>query len=209
MISQPADGASPSQSLVLGRPYRPIAVLLHWVIAAAILTQIGLGWYMNEVLPDHSPAQAAVVGIHISLGLTILLLVLIRIAVRLMVRAPALPMGMPAWEKLLANASHLLFYALMLALPLTGWALVSLGGRPIQIWGLPWPQLPGLDLLFGSPTPKPVRHLLSHIHVYILIWIVLINLALHVAGALKHQFDGRPVLWRMTSMKPPRSGSSA
>jgi cytochrome b561 len=48
-----------------------------------------------------------------------------------------------------------------------------------------------------------VRHELSHIHVYILIWIVLINLALHVAGALKHQFDGNPVLWRMTPLKPP------
>jgi hypothetical protein len=49
----------------------------------------------------------------------------------------------------------------------------------------------------GSPAPKPVRHALSHIHVYILIWIVLINLALHVAGALKLQFDRKPVLWRM------------
>jgi hypothetical protein len=57
--------------------------------------------------------------------------------------------------------------------------------------------------LFGSPAPRPVRQALSHIHVYILIWIVLINLALHVAGALKHQFDGHPVLWRMTALKPP------
>jgi cytochrome b561 len=67
---------------------------------------------------------------------------------------------------------------------------------------LPWPHLPGLGLLFGSPTPRPIRHELSHIHVYILIWIVLITLALHVAGALKHQFDGRPVLWRMMPGKP-------
>jgi len=54
-----------------------------------------------------------------------------------------------------------------------------------------------------------VRHELSHIHVYILIWIVLINLALHVAGALKHQFDGSPVLWRMTPLKPPQTSVSA
>jgi cytochrome b561 len=186
------------------RRYDRASILLHWTIAALILIQIGLGWYMNEVLPDHSPAQAAILPLHISVGLTILLLlVLVRIGFRLSHRAPALPPGIAPWERLLARASHVLFYLLMLAMPLTGWALVSLGGKPIKFWGLPWPVLPGMGALFGSPAPRPVRHELSHIHVYILIWIVLINLALHVAGALKHQFDGSPVLWKMIGMKPP------
>ncbi len=184
------------------RRYGPVSILLHWTIALLILVQIGLGWYMNEVLPDHSPAQASILALHISVGLTILLLVLIRIGVRLAHPAPPLPQGMALWERVLARASHVLFYVLLLALPLTGWALASLGARPISFWGLPWPHLPGLGLLLGSPAPKPVRHELSHIHVYILIWIVLINLALHVAGALKHQFDGNPVLWRMMPGKP-------
>jgi cytochrome b561 len=185
------------------RSYGAVSVALHWTIAVLILVQIGLGWYMNEILPDHSPAQAAVLPVHISVGLTILVLVLVRIGVRLTHPAPPLPAAMAAWERLLARASHILFYLLMLAMPLTGWAMVSLGTRPIQFWGLPWPHLPGVGLVLGSPAPKPVRHELSHIHVYILIWLVLANLALHIAGALKHQFDGHPVLWRMTSMKPP------
>jgi cytochrome b561 len=141
--------------------------------------------------------------VHISVGLTILLLVLARIAVRLTHPAPPLPAGIAPWERILIGASIVLFYLLMLALPLTGWALVSLRPKPIGFWGLPWPHLPGVGQLLGSPAPKPVRHELSHIHVYILIWIVLLNLALHVAGALKHQFDGRPVLWRMTPLKRP------
>jgi cytochrome b561 len=186
------------------RRYNGAAIWLHWIIALAIVIQIGLGWYMNEVLPDHSPAQAKVEAIHISLGLTILLLVLARIAIRLFHRPPALPQG-PAWERLLARASHLLFYLLMLALPLSGWALVSMGKHPISFWGLPWPHLPGVGVLFGSPAPRPVRHQLSHIHVSILIWIIVLNLALHIAGAIKHQFDGRPVLF---SMNPFRSRSS-
>jgi len=184
------------------RSYGSISILLHWTIALLILIQIGLGWYMNEALPDHSPAQAGILTLHISVGLTILLLVLIRIGVRLTNPAPPLPPGMALWERVFARASHLLFYVLMLAMPLTGWALASLGARPIQFWGLLWPHLPGLGLLFGSPAPRPVRHELSHIHVYILIWIVLINLALHVGGALRHQFGGHPVLWRMISRKP-------
>jgi len=182
--------------------YSVASMTLHWLLAALIAIQLCLGWYMNEVAVDHSPIQETIEGVHISLGLTILLLVLVRIGVRLTHPAPALPAGIPRWERLLAHASHLLFYLLMLALPLTGWALVSLGTRPISFWGLPWPHLPGVSVL-GSPAPRPVRHELVHIHVFILIWITLINLALHVAGAIKHQFDGRPVLWRMTGLKPP------
>ena len=183
--------------------YNQAAMTLHWLIALLIIVQLCLGWYMNEVLPDHTPAQANIETIHISLGLTILLLVLARIVVRLVYRPPPLPAGLATWERCLARTSHLVFYVLMLALPLTGWALVSMGDKPIAFWGLPWPHLPGVAMIFGASPPRPVRHELSHIHVYILIWIVLINLALHVAGALKHQFDGSPVLWRLTPLKPP------
>jgi cytochrome b561 len=176
---------------------------LHWGIALLIVIQLCLGWYMNEVLPDHSAAQAQVRTIHISLGLSILLLVLIRIAYRLTHRPPPLPAAMPAWERWLARITHLLFYLLMLALPLSGWALVSLGNNPIHFWGLPWPHLPGVGQVFGSPASRSTRHALAHVHVYILIWIVLVNLALHVMGALWHQFKGPAVLWRMAPLKPP------
>jgi len=44
---------------------------------------------------------------------------------------------------------------------------------------------------------RPYRHLLQDTHTDYLVWLALANLALHVAGALKHQFDGNPVLWRM------------
>ncbi|HEY5290028.1 MAG TPA: cytochrome b/b6 domain-containing protein [Caulobacteraceae bacterium] len=193
-----------SQSTDANRRYDAVTVWLHWIIALMIVVQLCLGWYMNEVLKDHSPAQAQIRTIHISLGLTILLLVLVRIGVRLTHRAPPLPPEMALWERILARSTHFLFYLLLLALPLTGWAIVSLGSGPIGFWGLPWPHLPGVGAVLGSPPSKSMRHGLAHIHVYILIWIVLINLTLHVAGALKHQFDGHPVLWRMGLGRPPR-----
>lgn len=192
-----------TREIAANRRYDLASIVLHWTLALLIVVQIGLGWWMNEVLPDHTPFQGQVEGVHISLGLTMFLLVLVRIGVRLTHPAPPSPPGIPLWERALARTSHVVFYLLMLALPLTGWTLLSLGTHPIQFWGLPWPHLPGVGQLFGSPAPRPVRHEISHIHVYILIWIVLINLALHVAGALKHQFDGKPVLWRMTPLKPP------
>lgn len=187
------------------RRYSSVAIALHWTIALLIYVQLGLGWYFNEVLPDHSPQQKALIGIHISVGLTLLLLVLVRIVWRLTHRPPPLPAGMPGWERFLANAAHLVFYILMLALPLTGWALVSAGKNPIAVWGIPWPHLPGIAQLVPN---KAAHESLQHIHVYVLIWIVLINLALHVAGALKHQFDGRPVLWRMIPFLKAHRGRS-
>ncbi len=176
------------------RRYRSMVIALHWTIALLIYVQLGLGWYFNEVLPDHSPQQKFLVGIHISVGLTLLLLVLVRIGVRLTHRPPPLPTGMPGWERFLSQAVHFVFYVLMLALPFTGWALASGGKNPISFWGLPWPRLPGVAALLPD---KAAHESLQHLHVYVLIWVVVINLALHVAGALKHQFDGRPVLWRM------------
>jgi cytochrome b561 len=161
------------------RRYATTAIALHWIIAALIVIQICLGWYFNEVLPDHSPEQKTLVGIHVSVGLTILLLVLVRIGFRLTHRPPPLPAGMPQWERLLSHTVHLLFYVLLLVLPLTGWALVSAGKNPITFWGIPWPHLPGMAQLLPD---RAAHKTLKHLHVYVLIWIILINLALHVAG---------------------------
>lgn len=178
------------------RRYNSVAIVLHWTIALLILVQMGLGWYMNEWLPDHSAAQAAIETLHVSLGLTTFLLILVRIGVRLSHPAPPLPAGLHGWERVLAGGSHWLFYGLMLALPLTGWAMVSIGHRPIGFWGLQWPHLPRFSGM-GKAEGHVLRETLQNFHTYVLIWLVLGNLALHVAGALKHQFDGHPVLWRM------------
>ena len=185
------------------RRYGAVSIALHWTIAALILIQIGLGWYMNEGgVPDHSPAQDRIQDIHVTIGLTVLLLVLVRIGNRLVHPAPPLPSGIPVWERYLAHTAHWLFYALMLVMPLTGWALVSVRHEDIPFYGLAWPAMPGLANL-AKPEAKALGHLIKHVHVYILIWIALINLALHVAGALKHQFDGHPVLWRMLPFLRP------
>jgi len=75
---------------------------------------------------DHSPAQERIEVFHISIGLTAMLLILVRIVVRLTRPPPPLPAGLAGWERTLSHTVHLVFYALMIALPLTGWLLVSL-----------------------------------------------------------------------------------
>jgi cytochrome b561 len=183
--------------------YGAVSIVLHWTIAILILVQIGLGLYMNHVLPDHSPAQARIETLHISIGLTTFLLILIRVGVRLTHPAPRLPQELELWERVLARASHWLFYILMLALPLTGWAMVSMRKGPVEVWGMGWPRLPPFG---GMPAQahKPLHHALQSIHTDWLVWIAIANLLLHVAGALKHQFDGHPVLWRMLPIVGPK-----
>jgi cytochrome b561 len=203
MTDQSRLSTAPAAPLLDQRRYNILAIVLHWTIAVLVLSQIGLGWYMNEVLPDHTAAQDQAQNIHVSLGLTILLLVLVRIATRLAAPPPPQRADTPAWERALINITHSLFYILLLVLPLTGWVLVSLETDPIALWGvIPWPHLPGLDAIAHS---KPWRHGLKSIHTYWLVWLVFANLALHVAGALKHQFDGHPVLWRMWPGGKPKS----
>jgi cytochrome b561 len=179
--------------------YRPTAILLHWLIAALMIAELAIGWYMNHAMVDHSPPQERLQDFHVSLGFVAFLLILLRVVVRLVHRPPPLPADMPAWERGLAHAVHLLFYGLMVALPLTGWALLSVRHGPIPFFGASLPHFPGL----APPAPDQSHALgnsLKEIHNEWLPWVTVANLALHVAGALKHQFDGRPVLWRMAPM---------
>src|SRR5579863_8431045 len=173
-----------------GRGYNTAAIILHWLIAAAIVVQVFLGWWMNEWVPDHSAIQDQIQTVHISLGVTMLLLVVIRIAIRLIWPPPPIPAATPGWAKVGAAASHTIFYFLLVLLPLSGWLVASLHAPPIHVWGLPWPRLPFFRALLGQHPSKSVHHLAQHIHVFILMWILVITFALHVAAALWHQVVG-------------------
>lgn len=191
----------------MAKRYSAISMTLHWTIAALIFLQLGLGWYMNEVLPDHTPAQEQVQSVHVFVGLTVLALVLVRLGWRLSHPAPPLPAGLAGWERVLARATHALFYLLMLVLPLSGWLLISVRHEHVALGGLSAPFMPGMA---GGPAHKAFGRAVKHFHVFTQIWIALALIALHVAGALKHQFDGHPVLWRMLPfLRPPAAQEPA
>lgn len=186
------------------RRYSAGAVALHWILAVLLIGQIGLGWYMGE-LEDHSPAQRSFEAIHISLGLTILLLTVARIAWRLVHRPPPAPPSIARWENTAAHVVHGLFYVMLLALPISGWVMESVGPRPIPFWGLAWPHFPGLAAMLQGVDARGFKETLEGIHGSPMVWTTIGLIVLHVLGALKHQFDGSPVLWRMIPvMKRPR-----
>ena len=179
-----------------GPRYSTVAIVLHWTIAAAIVLQIVLSWRMD----GRTPEAFAVTQLHKSIGITILLLSLVRIAWRLTHRPPPEPPGLTRWELALSKLTHLCFYAIMIAMPLTGWLTVSASriAIPTLLYGaVPWPNLPGLAGL--APGALKTWHDIGETGHGLIADLIYVLLALHVAGALKHQLfrPDEPVLARM------------
>ncbi len=164
--------------------YDGVAQALHWLTAAAVLCLIVIGLVMTA-LPPGTSLQFRLFQWHKSLGITVLLMTLPRLAWRLAHRPPALPVDMPRWEAALAKAMHLALYALLLGLPLEGWAVVSASplNIPTVLFGVvPWPALPGLGSL---PNKAAIDAVLKTAH-DIAGWSIATLLVLHVAAALRH-----------------------
>ncbi len=176
--------------------YASVAIALHWLIAVAILTNLWLGWCMGHA---EGMDQFRLFQLHKSVGITVLLLAIVRIAWRLSHRPPPYPAGMTPFERRAAGGLHALFYLLMLALPLSGWVIVSASAYnlPTLLFGaVPWPHIaPVHDLPAASRQLVEDRTRTAHMW---LAWLFLALIALHVAAALKHHFHDRDdVLARM------------
>jgi cytochrome b561 len=178
--------------------YGNVAMTLHWLIAAAVVTNICLGIYMAEILSDNDPSRFAIVQIHKSIGLTVLWLSVLRLLWRLVNPIPPLPDSLGPGLKVLARGTHYLLYFLIIFIPLTGWALVSASplGLPTSYFGLfQWPSMPFFEHLTRAQK-APLRHEFFQAHMY-LAFSAIALLLIHVAGALYHQFRGEDVLRRM------------
>jgi cytochrome b561 len=171
--------------------YTTVAITLHWSIAILILFNLGVGFFMEGFKP---PLRDIIVPLHISSGMTVLALTALRLGWRLTHPPPPLPAEMAAWERRAAHAAHGIIYFLMLAMPLTGWAIISAhpprpGAGPM-IWGLlHLPPIPPVSHL-AAPAQKAAHESFVQIH-SIGGWIYAALVALHVAAAVKHQFYDR------------------
>ncbi|MGL4296653.1 MAG: cytochrome b, partial [Aestuariivirga sp.] len=101
--------------------YSTGAIVLHWLTALLVIFMIVFGEELVEGAEHDDAAGTFLPSIHVSVGVTILVLTLLRLAWRLGHAAPPYPATMKAWELTLAKVTHLLFYALLIAVPLTGW----------------------------------------------------------------------------------------
>ncbi len=169
--------------------YSAVAILLHWLIAVLILANLLLGWRMGYL---KGLAQFDMFQLHKSIGITVLLLSVARLGWRIVNPPPPLLVPMRTWERRAAGATHWLFYGLIIGMPLTGWAMVSVSAYniPTLLWKtLPWPHIGFLHALDAAGKAQ-VEAIGGGLHFYMALGGVAL-IALHVAAALKHQFIAR------------------
>ena len=170
--------------------------ILHWLMAICILSMLFIGVGMVSTI---SAKYLTLVQIHKPLGIAILILVLIRLALRLVYGSPALPADLPAPIKLGAYLSQYAFYALMIAMPLLGWGMLSAASYPVVLFGSV--HLPSI-----LPLSPSLHTLLWHAHFY-LAFAFFALILLHVAAILFHAMVRRDGVFE--TMAPFLSGDES
>ena len=169
------------------------ARLLHWTMAAMILAMLLIGIGMVSSVGAYS----TLVAIHRPLGATILLLAAVRLIYRQVSPPPPLPAAMPGPVKLVAHLSHYALYALMFAVPLVGWAMLSAGAYPVELYG-------ALRLPPIAPHDVKLFAALRTAHTVLAVLLFLTFLA-HLGAALLHAFVFRDGVFQ--SMATLRGGT--
>ncbi|MGE5501177.1 MAG: cytochrome b [Ignavibacteriales bacterium] len=185
--------------------YSYVAMLLHWAIAALIIANVLIAWNAEDL---KGQAHALALQPHKTIGITVLILSVLRLLWRLVMKPPRMPDTLAPWERLLANTVHTLFYVLIVALPLSGWAMASVGKLatvyPIHLGPLIVPVIAPLNHLPPAQA-HTARETLETAHGLMAQAIVYVLLPLHIAGALKHQFwDKADEFGRMIPFWPRR-----
>ena len=174
--------------------------LLHWASALLLTCAFGLAWTVSALGP--SALSARLVGIHRSVGLTVLSLTILRLTWRTAAAPlPPLPGPIPPWQRLLARGVQGALYLGLLAMPLLGWLGSSAGGDTVSVFGiLALPDLVGADQDLAD------RIFRAH---EMLGYVILGLVALHVSGAVRHHVSANDgVLVSMVTGAPRRGGPS-
>ncbi|WP_411342059.1 cytochrome b [Sphingopyxis sp. J-6] len=160
--------------------YTKVAIWLHWVIGLSVIANIGLAM-LTEDMPRET--HRAAMATHKALGIAVLFLTIVLILWRLGHKPPPYPAAMPAWQRPVSKIVHLLFYLLLILLPLSGWVWMSAADRPVDFFGL-----------FTVPSiAAPSEALADTLHDrHELLGLTMLALVtLHILAALKHQFVDR------------------
>ena len=176
-----------------GSRYTSTAIVLHWLLAVLMLGLLWLGFYMHGL--RFSPLKLKLFNWHKWIGVCVAVLAFLRLGWRATHRPPELPAAMSPLARLAAGGLHLVLYALMFAIPVSGWLMSSAKGFQTVWFGvLPLPNLVGKDEALGAQ--------LLELH-EALNWVLLALVAAHALAAFKHHFiDRDDVLARML----PRHG---
>ena len=157
--------------------YAPLLRAIHWATAVLFIVAMLIGLYCGLQAPGTSPRRE-LLEVHKSLGMTLLLLSVLRLMVRLATKAPPEPASSGFLVRLAARLNHWALYAILFAMPLTGYAFSSAGGYSLKyFWTFSWPRLVGNDPAIAHAGE------VSH---DTLAFLVYAAVALHIAATIWH-----------------------
>jgi cytochrome b561 len=156
--------------------YTTTAIVLHWLIAVAVLGQIALGWAMQGIPKDPVGSRVDAFNLHKSIGLTILALMALRLIWRATHRPPPLP-AMPAWQARAAGINHWVLYTCLFLQPLSGYVGSAVSGYPVRYFGMVLPAWAAKSVALKDFLS--IAHLVNSS-------ILIAAIAIHIAAALRH-----------------------
>ncbi|USD20920.1 cytochrome b [Microbulbifer variabilis] len=167
--------------------YGWVAIMLHWLMAPAIIGLFVLGWWMRQ-LSYYDPWYQQAPSIHKGIGILLLIALVLRLLWRSVNITPRAAPGTPRWQALTASGIHNLIYLLLLAIMLSGYLISTADGRPIDVFG--WFSVAAT--IQGIPNQEDIAGSLHEI----LAWTLIILVSLHALAALKHHFFDKDVTLR-------------
>jgi len=161
----------------LAKGYGGIAKALHWLIAALLLAQYLIAWFMPHI--GRNTPNTGLVNLHLSFGALIFFVVVARWLWRLTHPVPSMR-ELTRWQRTLSWVTHISIYAVLLIMPLMGWANAGFRGYEVSLFNLiPLPALVAKGSAFGRA--------LGDIHALVA-WYFLAVIGLHIVTALYHRF---------------------
>lgn len=163
-----------------------VAAAFHLLVALFFLGNLGLGIYMSD-LELSDPNLFSLYQLHKSFGICVFGIVMLRLVWRFIDTPPPLPESMAWWEKTTASLTHLGLYTILVAMPLTGWIIVS--ASPINIPTQVFDTIPVPHIGFIATDPDKDQWLaVGEWGHWLLAWSAGAGVLLHAAAALRHHF---------------------
>ncbi|GAB2887495.1 cytochrome b [Microbulbifer echini] len=167
--------------------YGWVAIILHWLMAPAIIGLFVLGWWMRQ-LSYYDPWYQQAPNIHKGIGILLLVALVLRLLWRTINTIPKDEPNIPRWQALAASATHALIYLLLFAIMLSGYLISTADGRAIDVFG--WFSVAAT--IQGIPNQEDLAGSLHEI----LAWSLIVLVSLHALAALKHHFIDRDATLR-------------
>lgn len=158
--------------------YGLISQFFHWSVAFIITLQFVWAWRIEQL--GLGRARYELVNEHKSMGLTIFMLVVLRLLWRFYHAPPPLPEQIPYWQQQSSRWVHGFLYALLLCLPLVGWAMSSAAGFVVSWFNL-------IDLPALMSQNEVLKERLMDLHA-LLAWSLALLVTGHILMALHHHF---------------------